>query len=398
MGSKFEYLVIVLFLFNFTAKAQNDLDFRIVDSLTYGYYKSGDWNNLIKLGTEAIDHGIDYKYLRQRIGFAFFSKANYYESQKHFLKAFSFDSYDSSPLTYLYYSYLNTGQQDIALYFAGKMSQELRKSLSVKPFQIVESISAEYNFKFAGIISRSNPQYFNFGISTRLGTKVGLYQMFSNYKQQIFSNYKQPLRNQGLNEIVNDKQPEYYALVKFAITPHWMLKSAYHYLNSINSSTNNNGNLGFAGLSANFNHLNFEGDVSVLKIEQYFVKQSGIQAEIRFSHNLNMYMTSALSFLNQPDINRFIYNQKAGFRIFKKGWVEGNITIGDLTNYNDFNAMYVYNLIDPTTLRAGASFFFFSGKHISLWANYSFERKEYYEDNSYHYNQFSYLGGIKWKL
>jgi tetratricopeptide (TPR) repeat protein len=109
MGSKFKYLVIVLsfFFFNFAVKAQIDIDFQSIDSLTYRYYKSGDWNNLINLGNKAIEHGIDYKYLRQRLGLAFFSNGDYFEARKHFEKALSFDSFDTFTLVYLYYTYLN---------------------------------------------------------------------------------------------------------------------------------------------------------------------------------------------------------------------------------------------------------------------------------------------------
>jgi hypothetical protein len=216
--------------------------------------------------------------------------------------------------------------------------------------------------------------------------------MFSNYKQTITIQYP------GQNEIVKDTQSEYFALLKLTVSPHWMLKSAYHYMNTIYGTTNSYSNLGFLGFSANFCRYSFEINASVLKSEGYYIKQSGIQAGFTFPGNLNMYLTSAFSLTNQQNKNRFIYDQKAGFQLSQKVWLEGNLTVGDLTNYNDYNAMYVYNLIDPTTFKAGATLFYYAGKHITLWANCSYERKEFYEDNSYHYNQFSYLGGIKWKL
>jgi tetratricopeptide (TPR) repeat protein len=394
MGSKFRYLVIVLFLsfFNVVAKAQVVLDFQYVDSLTYKYYRSGDWTNLIKLGNEALDHNIDYKYLRQRMGLAFFSHGDYITARKHFEKALSFDSFDTFTLAYLYYTYLNTIHTEYAGYFAGKMPQDLRKSLSVESFQPVESIDFEYNLKFAGTNLRSNPQYYHFGINSRIGQRLGLYQMVSNFKQTI------TIQDTVLNGDVNDQQSEYFALLKFTVSPHWMLKTAYHFLNTTFSTTKSNANLGFLGLSANFSRFNFEINASVLKNEQYYVKQSGIQAGVSFSRNLNMYIISSLSLTNQQNINQLIYNQKAGFKLSKKFWFEGNVTFGDLTNYNDYDAMYVYNSIDPATFRTGCTLYIFAGKHITLWVNYCYERKEFYENSLYHYNQFSYLGGIKWKL
>lgn len=216
--------------------------------------------------------------------------------------------------------------------------------------------------------------------------------MFSNYRQTV------TIQGQGQNEIVKDRQPEYYALLKFIVSPHLMIKSAYHYLYTAYSTTNSHANLGFLGLSANFSRFNFEADLSVLNTGQYIVKQSGIQAGVAFSGNLNIYLNSALSMTNQQNINQFIYNQKAGIKLFKKVWLEGNLTFGDLTNYNDYDAMYVYNTIDPIIFRAGPTLFINVGKHITIWTNYCYERKELNENTLYHYNQYSYLGGVKWKL
>jgi hypothetical protein len=392
MGSKFKCLVIVLLIFSFTVKAQKVLDFRNIDSLTYKYYKSGDWNSLIKLGIEAIDNGIDYKYLRQRLGIAFFSKGDYFKSREHFEKALLFDSFDNFSLTYLYYSYLNTAEPEFAGYFVSKMSQDLRKSLSVKSFQLVESIDFEYNFKFAGTYLRSNPQYYHFGISSRFGSRFWLYQMFSNYNQTI--TIQHPLQN----EFVKDQQPEYFALMKFTISPHLMLKSSYHFIESTYSSTISYGNLGYLGFSASLNQFNFEIDASVLNISQSYIKQFGIQSGVKFSGIMNSYLLSSLSLTSEHNKNRFIYTQKAGFNPLKKVWLEGSFTFGDITYYNDYNAMYVYNLIDPTTFRTGATLFYNAGKHFSLWANYSYERKEFYENSLYHYNQYSFLLGVKWKI
>jgi len=85
-------------------------------------------------------------------------------------------------------------------------------------------------------------------------------------------------------------------------------------------------------------------------------------------------------------------------KVGKKVWLEVNATMGHMADYNDFDGLYVYYSFDPLAFRTGATMYFYLGKNIMLWLNYSYERKEYFEDNSFHYNQFSYLGGIKWKL
>jgi hypothetical protein len=392
MGSKFKLLVIGLLLIDIGLSAQIVFDYQSIDSITYRYFKSGDWNDLIKLGTSAIDSGIDYKYLRQRLGFAFFTKGDFIRAGNHFEKALSFDSFDTFTLTYLYYTYLNTGQLEYARLIAGRMPPDLRKSLSVKLIQPIESIESEFNIKYVATVWRSSPKYFNFGINSVLGPRFELYQMFSYYSQSI------TIRKIDMNEIIMDRQPEYYALLTVTLSQHWLLKSAYHYLNPVYDSGTNSSHLGFLALTADFRRFEFEVNSSVLKNVQYSVRQTGIKSKISFSGNMNMYFSGALSLTNRQNINTIIYNQSVGFRITKKAWIEGSLTLGDMTDYHDYNAMYVYNIIDPTTVRTGITAYFYLGKHLSLWANYSYERKEYFNYSLYHYNQFSYLGGIKWKL
>jgi len=392
MGSKFRYFGIGLVLCSIAASAQTVPDFRSVDSLSFRYYISGDWNELTKLGDSALNNEIDYKFLRQRLGFAYFSEGDYIKSVEHFEKALAFDGFDTFTLTYLFYSYLNSGQSENAGFIAGKMPSDLRKRLSVKSFQPVESIDFEYNFKYSASGRRSNPQYYHFGVNSHLLPGLELYQMFSHYNQTF------TFPSLGGKEYVRDRQDEYYSLLKFVISPHLMVKSSYHCLNPDYDTISSPMHLGYLELSTNFGRFNFGINTSFLKGDKYSVNQSGIKAGVAFSGNLNMYFNGALSLISKQNTSRLIYNQTAGFRVSKKVWLEGNITFGDLTDYHDHDAMYVYDLIDPTIFRTGATLIFFSGKHITLWANYSYELKEYFENNLYHYNQFCYLGGLRWKL
>lgn len=392
MGTRFKCFIIVAFTLQIVANAQEVLNYRFVDSITYSYYKAGDWNKLIDFGNKAIDQSIDYKYLRQRIGYAYFSMGNYFEARKHFEKAFSFDSYDAFTLEYLYYLSLNTGREEYAEYYTVKMTPELRQILTVKTFQPVKGFDIEYNYKFNTSSLRSNPQYYRFGICTRLGDRFGLYQMISNYVQSF------TIQNSGLDETTSINQTEYYALLKFTFSNHWIIKTAYHFVNTISNSTAVHGNLGLLALSAEVNGFTLEANVSVFNVSQSLIKQAGIKAGFVFPGKSDIYLTSALSETIQPGNYRFIYNQTAGFKLLKIVWIEGNFTLGNLTNYNDFNALYIYNTDDPTTLGSGVTAFLYIGKHITIWTNYTYERKEFSGNSINNYNQYSYLGGIRWKL
>jgi len=393
MGKKIRYIISFLTLVPLTLQAQEAKDFLKVDSLTYGYYLTGKWDSLIYLGNEAVGKNMDYKFLRQRLGFAFFSKSQYGSAQKQFLRALEYDSFDSFTLQYLYLSFLNDGNDDGASVIAGKMNRELRKSLNISLFKPIESIEAEYNYKYAGTRLRSNPQYFRIGFSSRLGPRVSLFQMYSNYSQTI------TIRNPISETYISDRQPEYYALMKISLSPYLKLKTAYHYLYTSWSVNSNSAHLGYLGLSADYNGFKLGTEYSLMNIDGKRISQAGLTAGFKSKGRSRFYLTGELSLLmNNYSLKSIIYDQRAGLRLSPKIWLEGNVTAGNLSDFNEFSAMYIHNTVDPTSFRSGSTIFLFPGSHISLWFNFSYERKDFYENINYHYNQFSYLGGIKWKI
>ena len=86
MGTKNKHLILFMLLMPVLVHAQDKPDFISVDSTTYKYYNSGNWDKLIETGKDAIASGIDYKFLRQRLGYAYFSKGNYFNSRANFEK------------------------------------------------------------------------------------------------------------------------------------------------------------------------------------------------------------------------------------------------------------------------------------------------------------------------
>jgi hypothetical protein len=391
MGPKSRYLIFLVLIFPAELFSQDTLDYRTVDSLTYSYYFSGNWASIISLGNTALSNGIDYKYLRQRLGYAYFSEGKYYDSKLQYEKALAFDNYDQSGLEYLYYSYLNTGKDDWAGSLAGRMDTPLRKRLFGQAFRPLEGIDLEYNFKFAGTSNRSNPQYYRIGIYTRAGYRLSFYQSFSKYNQII--RIQHPLNS----ERIFDDQSGYYVLMKWNVSRHLLLKTAFHLLYS-SSNPANSGELGYVAFSRELNRFSLEAYGSYLTIERKQTFQTGLKAGFTFPGRSSFYLSGTISELFEDNLNRIIYNQKAGMKAGKKLWIEVNTTMGHMSDYNDYDGLYVYYSFDPLAFRSGVTTYFYITKKIMVWLNYSYERKEYYEDKSFHYNQFSYLGGIKWKL
>ena len=74
------YIIAALLFFPVVLKAQQPVTFLSSDSITYQCYLKGDWDKLISTGKQAIAQNINYKRLRQRMGYALFATADYYGS------------------------------------------------------------------------------------------------------------------------------------------------------------------------------------------------------------------------------------------------------------------------------------------------------------------------------
>ena len=389
--------------------AQNKMSFESVDSITYRQYINNEWDSLIAVGKMAFNNNIDFKYLRQRVGYAYFMKADYYASQKHYEKALLFDKKDVNSLTYLYYCGLYTANETYTRYREGFLPQELKTQFKIKPFKIVSSFDLEYNYKINNSLVRGNPTYQRAGLATDLGYRLNLYQSVSTYSQQ--------------NDSSNIKQNEYFALMNWAVTPHLSVACGYHYLKSnvdeiysyktyvqgphnstIVYKTTDTISVGLAGhvffskLNYNLSRFNFGLTGSIMNYDSVSTQQLGLQASVTLPGKLNTYLkTSVYGLFDSSNNNRLIVSQTVGALLSPKLWIEGSVLLGNQKLFTDHNGLYIYNSIDPTTFRAGLTAFFRIVPKTSLYINYSFDNK-LIEYNQTNYNQHSFSGGIIWKI
>jgi hypothetical protein len=82
--------------------------------------------------------------------------------------------------------------------------------------------------------------------------------------------------------------------------------------------------------------------------------------------NTNLYTHSTFNFQLEPLRTNFIFEQMAGGKIYKNGWLEGFITLGELKNYNEKNAYLVYNQVYPVKLRFGITYYPYIGKNFEV--------------------------------
>src|SRR5665647_1685921 len=379
----YKFLIAALFFIPIVANGQQPITFLTTDSITYQSYLNGDWDQLIETGKQAIGQDIDYKRLRQRMGYAYFVKTDYYSAQVQYEKALTFDAYDADTRAYLYYCGLNTANEALARFHAEKLPKEVQLKLKEDAFKPIDAIDLEFNYKANDALSRSDPTYLRAGINTQLGYRLSLYQSVSNYQQTIDS--------------ALTKQPEYYALLKLSLTSHLSLDVAYHYLNVSVDGYKYPGNMVYAALSTRISRFSLGINGSILKEDSTNSRQFGLQAGVTLPGKSSIYFKSSISEIMGKGDQRTIFSQVAGVRLSKSIWAEGIVTVGNLKNYSDHNGLYIYNSVDPTTFRTGATLYWYVGKHMTLIGNYTYDAKQI-ELTNFNYNQYSFSGGIIWKL
>jgi hypothetical protein len=123
--------------------AQVAKNYTYYDTLTYRLYTQSKWDSLISTGDEAINQGIDYYYLRMRLGIANYNMEKYSPASEHFEKANEMNS-NNVVLEYLYNSYLYSNDFRKALYLSKHFSDELLKKLSATRPHFFDVINVEY--------------------------------------------------------------------------------------------------------------------------------------------------------------------------------------------------------------------------------------------------------------
>ena len=381
----YRFLVIIFLIFPILGFSQEKLNFQKTDSISYQYYMNGEWKKLIELTKDAFKQNIDSKFMRQRAGYAYFMSGDYTAAGIQFKRALAFDMTDEFTREYIYYAALNTAGENARLY-AENLPGEAATKLGIKKFIPIGMIDTEFNIKTNQVNNRSNQIYYRFGINTDFGFRLSLYQAYA-YYEQTFS-----------GELT--RQPEYFALLKWSLSPDWHVRAAYHRLFTTDANVSYPGNLGYTALASQVNRFNFEINMSLLKTSLATTQQAGFQASVVLPGRSNLYFTGSLIGMYENRAFRTIYSQTAGLKCAKNLWAEGNITLGNLKNYSTYSTLYIYNSIDPSVFRTGLSLIYYCGKHLTFVGNFTFDQQEILNNttNKYFYYQYSYSGGLKWRL
>lgn len=440
------FIAVIFTLSSSITFGQNTMDFKTVENITYSSYILGEWDSLIVFGNKAIESGIDYYYLRVRIGVSYFNKLNFRQAAKHFEKALAFNSQNETNLEYLYFSYIYSHRIADANALIDKFSDAQKRKLNVLKPKIINSVYLEGGPILSNNILKNGNKdldmqaniygeadfvddvfYSHLGLRHNLSNKISLYHAYSNIniaRQKLIT-----IRNIDTLDNYFTKQNEYYINARFFLTKGLSVTPAFHFINNKFSTidyvrfdtiaftdvwntidTNFNSNIFSLSLSYDYSIFNFGVFGSTSKLNNGKQLVTGATVTIYPKGNLGLYSYTSFAYLKDDTENRPIFEQLVGFQCSKNCWIEASTSLGNMANYNEKNAFIVYNIPDKINYKIGGSLIYSLNEHIEISLRYNYMQKENplisydqpgpgkFKKLKSTYTNNSIIGGLLWKI
>jgi hypothetical protein len=440
-------IVIVIVFFHFTGQARSLPDFAYVDSITYQLYINGSWKELIRTGEDAIKEGIDYYFLRMRIGIASYEIEDFPRAISHFRKSLELNSADENAMEYLYFSFLFIGREMEASEIAKSFSPRLIEKLTPGNRGIVRSVSLNAtgsqlrntqvidDYSFDADPSRNgfqnitrNFRFFSAslihdaGPGTRLTHSPG-------YLSKSYMVYTSSDNEAVLATDAYLSQFQYYLSGKILTGNGVYLVPAIHYL-----AVRLPYEITIAGrgrTTLQTRHFQYQHNLAIsMGLEKYYRRikpgfsagysylnrQSQVQGSFNIIWyifgNLNLYSISEITWYSKfpaiEDSGNFILTQNVGFRTLPWLWIEFGGSLGEKFNYASSGSYFVYN--DPLVImeeyRASLIIpIFRKGIELSLHSGFNRGESRFISSfnndmqiNPVNINYYKISGGIKWNF
>ena len=179
-----QILIILFSLIAFKANAQ--MNFKYVDSVSYRLYVDQRWDELTLFGSQANDDGFDYYNLNLRTGIAFYEVKQYEEAVVYFNRSLQNNSASEIGKTYLFWSYIFLNDEVEASKVYKSFQDSTKENIHFKSSQLVNYIFAEGGGKFSNNSEYAgNIRYLNIGLSSKISPSIYLYQAYTFTSQDL---------------------------------------------------------------------------------------------------------------------------------------------------------------------------------------------------------------------
>lgn len=258
MGKHFVLIFSVLIAFSTLHGQGSPLSYKHVDSTTYAFYLQQDWKSLLELGKESKKKGIDFYYLKVRMGIAYFKEGKMLSAIKLLEDAYSDDNYNDVVQEYLYWAYRYSGLIMESQLFYTRMSKGLADKIKLDlpavssiDFGVLASRNTDYNDMLKGDINaieneiRYYPekhQSLSIGLNHPISMGVNYYHRLTLF--QLSSIQQENLTGEVRNTLYDLNESRYYGSATFALGNRWYTDVYFNYIfgnyDDLNSIQGNN--------------------------------------------------------------------------------------------------------------------------------------------------------------
>ncbi len=429
--------------------AQNKLSFEQVETSTYNFYLTAQWDSLLIVGDEAINENIDYFYIRSRMGYAAYMKNEFRRAVNHFEKAMKFNANDDFVKYHLYLSYFYGGFTEEATFFGRNLSDSLKNQLLIIKPQFASSIYLEVGHGFKdgnenNILKNQNNlppspinppkiysktannglQYFTFGLSHQLFKSLSLFHTLTIFNADKIDIFSLPNKQIFPSKV---KITQYYATFNLRITKRLQFSPFIHLakinqdfyypvinpLNPIRIGQSNEQLTDYT-TGASLFHYSKHGVFSLGTSYNHFSNYNYIQPNINYIwyplKNNNLYSKTQIQQVillsDTAKSKNLIISETLGFKIYSKLWTELFVIQGNITNSQQNNGFLLCNGVDNYKRMFGATLFWHS--KVNLFVRYQFsqmksnimkyQNAEIQVYQTKPYNKQTIVGGILWKF
>ncbi len=396
---KISILILLLSLLLFPAHGreqsagpQGSMNTLEVDRQTYALLVEADWTGLTALGEAALRQGLDFYFLRYRLGIAWYNRRNYHRAARHFRRAWEQTPGDELLLEYLYYSLAFAGREADARHLAYRFSASKRQALRIAPDRPVQRLllafdtgSQDNGHLLAGFsaapgaadgsqfLSRSH-RSLQLGLLHPVGKSLSVYHAYTRIQKEHFA-YFLSEGTESLNTRSRSELNQYYFSVIWRLAADLRLVAGIHYLHiglppslavvsgpessfvSIPGSQTND-LTGSLSLYRDFPYvtLGLSGHVAGLNGGRQY--QGDFLAAVYPLGNQDLYAVSVVSGQQEegPDgrtAGRLVFQQRLGGRVTPRLWLEGSLGLGEMANFLRYDGALVYNAMDAVTRQLG---------------------------------------------
>ena len=437
-------IVLLFFLSGYMKGQDNAMTPYAVDTSSYRLYTAADRQGHEALTRQALNEHIDFYYLRIRAGLLEFSAKKYFAARNHLERALFYYPADTLTQEYLFYTYLNLGENQQAADLFKHMTPEMKEKLQ-KLYPTANAIYVEAGYftsnastavsvpevhgkppvMYSEADQTKNIQYYQLGLNTNYSRKTSLYFGFTYVNLAKEKDAYWGPRDTSSN--YHYHQFEYYLGLQHAINKNWQCQFGFHYLDyksTVMYSQNDTAAKTYRFFNTDIKQSNMvltgglsytirdvlkpSIDLSYSRINKLDILQASGRLTYYLTGNKHLYGVSGFTYNSDGTNKRQVIFQKLGGRLAPKLWLEVYGYGGDLTNFNDANGFLVYNVSDKITGKYGASLSIVASRSIDLTLRYDLiQRVGTYDQTrqgniittySYNYSNNAFIGSVRFKF